>query len=617
MNASHTLKSLVSLCSALLVAAQLAVAADAPGTATVVPAGPLAGETPPQRDARLTWWKEARYGLFIHWGLYAVPAGSYQGRKIDRSPTEGNGLGEWIMHNAKIPVVEYASYARQFNPVKFDADAWVRLAAEAGMKYIVITTKHHDGFAMFKSAASPFNIVDATPFGRDPLKELAEACARHGIKLGFYYSHAQDWHHAGGAAWGRGNAPWSGGDPAIGHWDRAQAGSFDEYLDKVAIPQVRELLTNYGPISVLWWDTPVGMTPERSVRLAELLKLQPQLVTNNRLLNPRDLNPYSGDTETPEQFIPATGFKDRLFEVCMTMNETWGYKAHDHEWKPAADITRKLIDIASKGGNFLLNVGPTAEGEIPAPSVERLRESGRWVKQNGEAIFGTTASLFRRLPWGRSTTKGKTLYLHVFDWPEDGRLVVPGLKSKVRRASLLGGRDSLRTVSQGGDVVVTLSGPASDPVASVIKLEFEGVPVVDQPLPGPNAAGAIDLPANLVAIVNAYGANTRLMGSGSTAHVGAWDRVGTVLSWEFSGAAGKYRLEAEVAAAGEAALGVACGSTKSVAKIASTGGLDEYRFVALGSVTLGAAAEHNLELKSQGKTWSEIRLRRVRLVPAP
>jgi alpha-L-fucosidase len=593
MNANQTLKSLFSLSAALLVAAQFAVAADAPGTATVVPAGPLAGETPAQREARLAWWKEARYGLFIHWGLYAVPAGSYQGKKIDRSPTEGNGLGEWIMHNAKIPVAEYASYARQFNPVKFDADAWVRLAAEAGMKYIVITTKHHDGFAMFRSAASPFNIVDAAPFGRDPLKELAAACARHGIKLGFYYSHAQDWHHAGGAAWGRGSAPWSGGDPAIGHWDPAQAGSFDDYLDKVAIPQVRELLTNYGPISVLWWDTPVGMTPERSVRLAELLKLQPHLVTNNRLLNPRELNPYSGDTETPEQFIPATGFKNRLFEVCMTMNETWGYKAHDHEWKPAADITRKLIDIASKGGNFLLNVGPTAEGEIPAPSVERLRESGRWVKQNGESIYGTTASLFRRLPWGRSTTKGKTLYLHVFDWPADGRLVVPGLKSKVRRASLLGGRDSLRTVAQSGDVVVALSGPAPDPVASVIKLEFDGVPVVDQPLPGPNAAGAIDLPANLVAIVNAYGANTRLMGSGSTAHVGAWDRVGTALSWEFSGGAGKYRLEAEVAAAGEAALGVASGSTKAVAKITPTGGLEDYRVAALGVVTLGATAEHN------------------------
>ena len=329
---------------------------------------------------RLAWFREARYGLFIHWGLYAVPAGSYHGQPIDQG-VGNNGLGEWIMFNAKIPVAEYAGYASQFNPVKFDADAWVRLAKEAGMKYIVITAKHHEGFAMFRSAASPFNIVAATPFGRDPLKELAAACAKEGIRLGFYYSQAQDWHQAGAAAYG-GTGRMHGGDPAVGHWDKAQDGNFDEYLDRIAIPQVRELLTNYGPVSVLWWDTPIGMTPERAARLAELLKLQPQIITNNRLLNPDAPNRYSGDTETPEQFIPETGLKDRLFEVCMTMNDTWGFKARDQNWKPAAEITRKLIDIASKGGNFLLNVGPNAEGEIPAASIERLRESGAWVRAN-------------------------------------------------------------------------------------------------------------------------------------------------------------------------------------------------------------------------------------------
>jgi len=322
-------------------------------------------------DSRTAWFTAARYGMFIHWGLFAVPAGSYRGEKIDRG-THGNGLGEWIMFNAKIPVEEYASYAERFNPVEFDADAWVRLAKDAGMKYIVVTTKHHEGFAMFRSEASSFNIVDATPFKRDVLRELADACARHGLRLGLYYSHAQDWHHPGGAVRTEGK-PMAGGDPAGGRWDPAQDGDFDEYLDHVSAPQIRELLTNYGHISILWWDTPVGMTPERAGRMAELLKLQPHLVTNNRLLNPRVPNAFSGDTETPEQFIPATGFKDRLFEVCMTMNDTWGYKAHDQNWKPAEDITRKLIDIASKRRKFSaerrarrIRSDPGAERRTPA-----------------------------------------------------------------------------------------------------------------------------------------------------------------------------------------------------------------------------------------------------------
>ena len=203
----------------------------------------------------------------------------------------------------------------------------------------------------------------------------------------------------------------SGGDPAAGHWDPAQNGDFDSYLDRIAIPQVRELLSNYGPVAVLWWDTPIGMTPARAARFAPLLRLQPEMITNDRLLDPDHPNAYSGDTTTPEQAIPATGLPNRLFEVCMTMNNTWGFKAQDQNWKSADDILRKLIDIASKGGNFLLNVGPTADGEFPAASVERLEACGRWTQANQEALYGTTASLFRRLAWGRSTTKGNALYL--------------------------------------------------------------------------------------------------------------------------------------------------------------------------------------------------------------
>ena len=264
----------------------------------------------------MKWWREARFGMFIHWGVYSVPAGTYKDKKI-------SGIGEWIMNNGKIPVAEYKAYAKEFNPVNYNPDEWVRLAKEAGMKYIVITSKHHDGFALFDSKVTDWDIVDATPYGKDLLKPLAQACKKHGIKLGFYYSQAQDWNHAGGAANG-------------GHWDPAQDGDMNEYIQKIAAPQVREILTNYGDIAVLWWDTPTDMTRQRADMLQPLIELQPGIITNNRLGGG-----YPGDTETPEQFIPATGFKDRDWETCMTMNNTWGYKSYDNSWKPRKETDTK------------------------------------------------------------------------------------------------------------------------------------------------------------------------------------------------------------------------------------------------------------------------------------
>src|SRR5437879_9612473 len=301
-------------------------------TVLVASAPSVLAESQQEHDARVKWWREARFGLFIHWGIYSVPGGTYQGKQIP-------GIGEWIMNHGKIPVAEYATYAGQCKRVKFSAYAWVGLATGAGMKYIVITSKHHDGFAMFQSKASSYNVVDATPFKRDVIKEMAEACQRQGMKLGLYYSQAQDWHHPGGAANG-------------GHWDKAQDGSMDEYLDKIAVPQVREILSNYGPIAVLWWDTPTDMTPERAAKLFALTKIQPGIVTNNRLGGG-----FGGDLSTPEQSIPATGIPGKDWEVCMTMNDTWGFKSYDHNWKSTEDLIRKLADIGSKGGNFLLNVG--------------------------------------------------------------------------------------------------------------------------------------------------------------------------------------------------------------------------------------------------------------------
>jgi alpha-L-fucosidase len=409
-------------------------------------------ETQDQRNARMAWWREARFGLFIHWGVYSVPAGKWNGKDVPN-------IGEWIMNTAKIPTADYQKLPAQFNPVKFDANLWVKLAKDAGMKYIVITSKHHDGFAMFRSKVSPFNIYDATPFKRDPLKELSKACAKQGIKLGFYYSQAQDWNHPGGAAGG-------------GRWDKAQDGSMDDYVRDIAVPQVKEILTNYGPISIMWWDTPVDMNKERADMLLPLMKLQPGIIMNNRL------GYYDGDFGTPEQQIP-TAASDTDWETCMTMNDTWGYKSEDNNWKSTKTLVRNLIDIASKGGNYLLNVGPTSLGEIPPPSVQRLKEIGAWMKVNGEAIHGTTKAPFDHMIFdGRCTMKGNKLYLFVFEWPSSG-IRIEGL-NPVASARLLDGgemaRYSTQCVAEKGRVVTILPPSKTDPIATVIELTYEGKP---------------------------------------------------------------------------------------------------------------------------------------------
>jgi alpha-L-fucosidase len=429
----------------------------------------------PAREKRLEWFREVKYGMFIHWGLYAIPAGEWKGQR-------SLGLGEWIMNRSKIPVAEYEKLATQFNPVKFNPDEWVQLAQDAGMKYIVITSKHHDGFAMFKSTVNQYNIVDATPYKRDILKQLADACAKRGMRLGFYYSQSQDWHEPNGA----GNT-WDFG-PDTGPDGKTELKKYDEYLRGKAEPQVRELLTNYGPVALIWFDTPRMMTPERGQRFADIVRTtQPNTLIDGRLGTEGDYRSTGDNVIPPEASTEA-------WETPATVNDTWGFRKDDTNWKSPGQVAFKLVDIVSKGGNYLLNVGPTAEGIIPQASADVLRTVGRWLKVNGEAVYGAGVTPFgeefgewtskgaRDVRGGklflannewRVTTKPGKLYITFFAEPR-APFEIPAMKNRITRAYRLADKAPIALKTENGKTSFNMERPMLDPMATVVVVEFEG-----------------------------------------------------------------------------------------------------------------------------------------------
>jgi alpha-L-fucosidase len=613
----------------LAVAAATAWAAPAPVAATPTATAPAAAKDAaiaddPLTSPRTAWFRDARFGMFIHWGIYAVPA-----------------RGEWVMNNEKIPVAEYEKIAAEFNPVKFDAKEWVRVAKAAGMKYIVITSKHHDGFSMFDTKLTDYSIMKATPFKRDPMKELAAACKEAGIKFCFYYS-IMDWHEAGP-------------QPPGVEYNNKPIKDFPKYVTYMK-GELKELVTQYGPLGILWFDgqwIPQWTAAEGKDLYAYVRGLQPDIIVNNRVGKG---GRGDGDYETPEQTIPAGAIQGRLWETCMTLNGNWGFAKNDHNWKSATELTRKLIDISSKGGNFLLNVGPTAEGVIPPESVERLETVGAWMKKNGEAIYGTSAGPWKKTPFdGRATVKGNTLYLHVFKWP-DGGLTVSGLKGralsvdpidkavgavtwkevpaaeapdtkfiKVDSANKLSDVEAWEVVP-GSALTQTfplkITAPAKpDPVATVIAIRFAESPAVaSDAVAGAPVKQAADGSVALKAAEADLHGDT-IQHEADKDAVGYWTSAADWVSWDVTiDKPGTFDVTLTSAVAPDSAgsdyvLSVA--GQDLAGKTAATGGWSTFAPVKLGTVKIEKAGKVTLTVKAKSKPGLAVmNLRSVELKPA-
>lgn len=429
-------------------------------------------QTAASQNQKTQWFTDSRFGMFIHFGLYSIPAGVWEGKISGR-----NMYAEWIQKQGNwpygIPDNEYQALVKQFNPVKFNAEEWVLEARNAGMKYIIITAKHHDGFSLWPSKVSSYNVVDATPFKRDILGELSKACKKYQMKLGFYYSHWQDWEHKGGA---KPPVEFKSVPPPVQVTDA----QFEEYWQQKCLPQVRELIENYHP-AIFWFDTwskPEIITDRRLDELIGLVrKLDPNCLINSRILmrHPDIAQKVDylsmADNDFPNEVI------NQPWETSGTINHSWGYHQLDHNWETTKSLLAKLIGNVSRNGNFQLNIGPMADGTFPKASIRRLREIGAWMCVNGDAVYGSGAFQARSENWGFITCKQQDanknrLYLNIVDWPENRELVVKGISLLPTKVYLLETQQQLDFIPYPENgITIWLPQTAIDPNITVVVVE--------------------------------------------------------------------------------------------------------------------------------------------------
>jgi alpha-L-fucosidase len=577
-------------------------------------------EAPNPTEDRLGWFREAKFGMIMHWGLYSVLGGEWRGEQM---PIPGGELEKYlpddnaenIMEALRIPLADYRAIARQFNPVKFDAQQWVRMAKATGMKYLVITAKHEDGFAMFHSQVSKYNIVDATPFKRDPLKELSEACRQQGIRFCVYYAQRIDFEDPNSYS---------------NYWDFHESKrDFEKFFEGKAKPQVRELLTGYGPLGIMWFDDGI-YTPQQAQQMVDLVhSLQPRCLVDGRIGSFTGREPV-GDYQSMRDHELPPGEIQEYFEVLQTLNQSWGYNKIDNTWKPPREVVHQLVDVVSKGGNYLLNIGPTGEGTIPPPALDIFAKVGVWVGRNGESIYGASACPFAELRWGRCTVKGEKLYLHVFEWPQDGVLSLGGLKNEVKKAYLL--VDSSRALNfsrDQGKLSIRLPGNPVDEEDSVVVLEIAGKPEADPPVVVQKGSSPLKL--EYVTAV-AAGKTKKRYTYGAGCHISEWDNPQDSVTWwmkidqprryqvwityaaqkEWEG--GKYRVSV-----GSASLEATVGDTRYTAISGPFQCLTRFchfQTFNIGTVDLSQAAEYKLTIRPASRLGHNLMyLKSIELTP--